>query len=90
MDEKPPSRRKRALAEILAAALILAWRAGMLGVAALRSDGFALLAAFWIVAVLSERSRARPWITVGAMALLLAIYLSGQLTVAAAYLRATL
>lgn len=84
------SRLKRAHAEILTAALILSWRAATAGLSGLRSDWLALLAAFWIVAVLSERSRARPWITVGAMAILLAIYLSGQLPTAAAFLRGAL
>ncbi|MBI3855558.1 MAG: hypothetical protein HY293_07680 [Planctomycetes bacterium] len=85
-----PARPRRAFAEIAAAVLVLAWRAAALPVSLLGSDWLSLLAAFWIVAVLSERSRLRPWITSGAMALLLVIYLWGQIPAAAAFLRATL
>jgi hypothetical protein len=90
MDATSSFRWKRAHAEIAAAALILAWRAAAVTPAGLRSDWLALLGAFWILAVLSEGSRARSWITVGGMAALLAIYLSGQLPAAAAFLRAVL
>jgi len=90
MDATPSPRRKPAPAELVAAVLIVAWRAWAVGPAGLRHDWPALLAAFWIAVVLSEGTKARRWITLGAMILLLVIYLFGQIPATTAFLRATL
>jgi hypothetical protein len=90
MEPETPAAPRRRVAELIGAALLLLWRVLAVPFPQLRTDWLALVAVFWVVTVATERSKARPWITVGAMTILLAIYLSGQLPAAAAFLKATL
>ena len=90
MEPETPSAPRRRIAELIGAALVLLWRVLAVPFPQLRTDWLALIALFWVVTVVTERSKARPWITVGTMAILLAIYLYGQLPTAAAFLKATL
>jgi len=90
MESPPPSGTRRKIVELVGAALILLWRVLAVPFVQLRTDWLAIVAVFWVVTVLTERSKVRPWLTVGTMAILLAIYLTGQLPAAAAFLKATL
>ena len=90
MESPPPSGTRRKIVELVGAALILLWRLLAVPYAQFRTDWLAIVAVFWVVTVLTERSKVRPWVTVGTMATLLAIYLAGQLPAAAAFLKATL
>jgi len=72
--------------EILAAALILAWRYRAHPFSGLWRDWVVILCLFWIFTVLAGRTRAWPWVTGAVMAGLLTLYSLGQLPLTLALL----
>ena len=65
--------------EIVAALLILSWRAWAYPISGLFRDWVVLLCLFWIFIAAAGRTKAAPWVTAGFMIGLLALYVSGQL-----------
>lgn len=68
--------------EVVAAALLLAWRVWIYGWSFAATDWFAILCAFWIFTALASRTRAWPYVTGVLMAGLLLLYSSSQLPLA--------
>ena len=60
--------------EVVAASLLIAWRAAVYGVAFVLQDWFSILCVFWIVTAIGSRSRAWPVVAGATMAGLLVLY----------------
>jgi hypothetical protein len=60
--------------EIVAASLLLAWRAWAYGWSFLVGDWFSILCGYWIFTALASRTRAWPYVTALLMAGLLVLY----------------
>lgn len=65
--------------EIVAALLILAWRAWAYPLSGLLRDWVVLLCLFWMFIAAAGRTRPAPWVTAGFMIGLLVLYVSGQM-----------
>ena len=72
--------------EVVAALLLLGWRAWSYPLAGLWRDWVVILCLFWIFTVLAGRTRAWPWVTGAVMAGLLTLYSLGQLPLTLALL----
>jgi hypothetical protein len=66
------------LLEILGALVLLLWRVWATAIVGVWRDWLAWLALYWFLDVLISHPRVRPWLAVGTMAVLMAIYGSGQ------------
>jgi len=64
----------RAFWEIVAASLLIAWRAWAYNLWFLVGDWFTILCAYWIFTALASRTRAWPYVTGLVMAALLVLY----------------
>lgn len=78
-DAPPPPAPRVSIWELLAPALLLAWRIRAHPLSLLWRDWVTLLCVLWIVRIVAGRSRAWPYVLTATMAGLLALYTAGQL-----------
>jgi hypothetical protein len=77
MTDSAGDRRAR-IAEVSVAIGLLLWRIVVLPLPGLLRDWVSILALYWIISVIGERSKAWPWVTAATMLLLGGIYAQGQ------------